>query len=70
MGMAMNGFTIDGDVFKLIINEEGQYSIWPAEKSTPSGWKDLGFSGNKAECSDYADKNWTDMRPLSLQKAL
>ncbi len=66
----INAYTIDGDLLKVIINGEGQYSIWPAKKETPAGWKECGFSGSKTECSDYVDANWTDMRPLSLQKAM
>jgi len=66
----VNAYTIDGDLLKVIVNEEGQHSIWPAKKETPAGWTETGFSGSKAECSTYVDTHWTDMRPLSLQKAM
>jgi MbtH protein len=66
----VDAYTIDGDLLKVIVNEEGQYSIWPEKKETPAGWKETGFSGSKAECSEYVDKVWTDMRPISLQKAM
>ena len=66
----VDAYTIDGDLLKVIINDEGQYSIWPAKKETPAGWTEVGFSGSKAECSEHVDKVWTDMRPLSLQKAM
>ncbi len=66
----VDDFTIDGDLHKVLINEEGQYSIWPAGQNAPSGWKETGPVGSKAECSAYVDANWTDMRPLSLQKAM
>jgi MbtH protein len=62
----MTGFDIDGTHFKAITNQEGQYSIWPFYKKIPDGWSDAGFSGTKAECSGYVDKNWSDMRPKSL----
>ena len=65
-----DAYTIDGDLLKVIINLEGQYSIWPAKKETPAGWKETGFSGTKTECSEYVDREWTDMRPLSLQLAM
>lgn len=66
----VNAYTIDGDLFKVIKNEEGQYSIWPAKKQTPAGWSETGFTGSKSESSAYVDREWTDMRPLSLQKAM
>jgi MbtH protein len=66
----MNGLTIDGDLFKVLVNTEGQYSLWPAKKTAPDGWQETPFTGNKAECAAYVDENWKDMRPLSLQKAM
>jgi MbtH protein len=66
----INSYTIDGDVFKVLINDEGQYSLWPSAQSAPDGWREVGFTGGMQECSDYVDKNWVDMRPLSLQKAM
>ena len=44
----VDAYTIDGDLFKVIINDEDQYSIWPEKKEVPAGWKDVGFSGSKA----------------------
>jgi MbtH protein len=66
----VNGYTIDGDVFKVLINEEEQYSIWPERKAAPEGWKEVGFVGSKAEVTQYVDKHWVDMRPASLRKAM
>ena len=66
----VDAYTIDGDLLKVIINAEGQYSIWPAKKETPAGWKETGFAGSKTECSQYVDQEWTDMRPISLQVAM
>ena len=66
----VDDFTIDGDLHKVLVNEEGQYSIWPAGQQAPDGWKEAGQTGTKAECSAYVDANWADMRPLSLQKEM
>jgi MbtH protein len=66
----VNAYTIDGDLFKVIINDEEQYSIWPEQKETPAGWREVGFTGSKVEVSAYIDQHWTDMRPLSLRKAM
>lgn len=66
----INAYTIDGDLFKVIKNSEGQYSLWPEQKTTPEGWVETGFTGSKTEASAYVDREWTDMRPLSLQRAM
>jgi len=54
--------------YKVVLNEEQQYSIWPTWKPDPPGWRDEGKRGTKQECLDHIDKVWTDMRPLSLRK--
>lgn len=56
--------------FTVVINHEEQYSIWPTYKQIPDGWRAAGKAGKKAECLAYIDEVWTDMRPLSLRKAL
>ena len=60
----------DTTVYKVVINDEEQYSIWVAERPNPPGWHDVGKTGLKAECLSYIDEVWTDMRPLSLRKAM
>jgi MbtH protein len=58
----------DTTVYKVVVNHEEQYSIWPADKDNPLGWRDAGKSGSKTECLAYIKEVWTDMRPLSLRK--
>jgi MbtH protein len=60
----------DRRVFAVVINHEEQYSIWPADYDYPLGWNDAGFRGTKAECLQHIASVWTDMRPLSLRKAM
>jgi uncharacterized protein YbdZ (MbtH family) len=60
----------DTTVYKVVVNHEEQYSIWPASRDNPLGWKDGGKEGPKAECLEYIQTVWTDMRPLSLRKAM
>ncbi|NUR88566.1 MAG: MbtH family NRPS accessory protein [Nonomuraea sp.] len=55
---------------KVVLNEEEQYSIWPADRENPSGWFDAGFSGTKEECLEHIERVWTDMRPKSLREAM
>ena len=59
-----------GTVFKVVVNHEAQYSIWPADRENALGWKDAGKTGPKAECLAYIKEVWTDMRPLSLRKKM
>ncbi len=55
---------------QVVVNDEEQYSIWPAGRALPPGWREAGFSGGKQECLDYIDRVWTDMRPRSLREAM
>jgi len=60
----------DNTIYKVVVNEEGQYSIWPADRENALGWMDVGKQGTKRECLDYIETVWTDMRPLSLRKKM
>jgi MbtH protein len=58
----------DTTVYKVVVNDEEQYSIWPAGKDNALGWKDAGKSGTREECLAHIRQVWTDMRPLSLRR--
>lgn len=60
----------DKTVYKVVVNHEEQYSIWPAERENAPGWNDAGKTGTKAECLAHIEEVWTDMRPLSLRKKM
>jgi MbtH protein len=60
----------DRTTYKVVVNDEEQYSIWPAERENALGWRDAGKSGTKEECLGYVKEVWTDMRPLSLRKQM
>jgi MbtH protein len=62
--------TEDNRTYKVVVNHEEQYSIWPAERVNPLGWTDVNKVGPKAECLAYIKEVWTDMRPLSLRKQM
>ena len=55
---------------KVVLNDEGQYSVWPQERANPPGWHDEGFSGTKQDCLEHIDAVWTDMRAKSLWVAM
>jgi MbtH protein len=57
-------------LYRVVLNAEEQYSIWPTSKESPAGWKDAGKSGSKTECLAYISQVWTDIRPLSLRRHL
>ncbi len=58
----------DAAIYKVVVNDEEQYSIWPSGKDNALGWKDAGKSGSREECLAYIGEVWTDMRPLSLRR--
>jgi MbtH protein len=60
----------DQTVYRVVVNHEEQYSIWSMHRELPLGWRDAGKSGLKQECLDWIQEVWTDMRPLSLRKAM
>ena len=60
----------DTTVYKVVVNHEEQYSIWPADRENALGWRDAGKSGSKQEGLDHIKEVWTDMRPLSLRKRM
>lgn len=60
----------DTTIYQVVVNQEEQYSIWPADRDMPLGWSAAGKSGTKAECLAYIEEVWTDMRPLSLRRAM
>jgi len=71
--MKMSGNNADREdttIYKVVMNHEEQYSIWPDYKEIPRGWKHVGRTGPKAECLAYIKDVWTDMRPLSLRKKM
>jgi MbtH protein len=60
----------DTAIYKVVVNHEEQYSIWPADRELPLGWREAGKSGPKADCLAHIKEVWTDMRPLSLRKQM
>jgi MbtH protein len=60
----------DRQQYKAVVNDEEQYSIWPAHRENPLGWRDAGKTGTKQECLAYIEQVWTDMRPRSLREAM
>lgn len=60
----------DSEHYTVVVNDEEQYSIWPADREVPAGWRTVGVSGSKEECLAHIETVWTDMRPLSLRRQM
>ena len=60
----------DNTIYKVVVNHEEQYSLWPIDRENPRGWRDAGKNGSRLECLAYIKEVWTDMRPLSLRKKM
>jgi len=60
----------DDGQFRVVVNDEGQYSLWPDDRDPPRGWHDEGTRGTKQDCLDRIKTVWTDLRPISLRKQM
>jgi MbtH protein len=56
--------------YRVVRNDEEQYSIWPADRPAPPGWTPTDVTGVKAECLAHISRVWTDLRPRSLREAM
>jgi MbtH protein len=54
--------------YKVIVNHEEQFKVWPAATANPRGWSDAGKTGTRDECIDHVEKVWTDMRPRNWRE--
>lgn len=55
--------------YKVVMNAEGQYSLWPYQRANPVGWDEAGKTGSRDDCLDYIADVWTDLRPRSVRAA-
>ena len=69
-GMAMNPFEDPDAMYLVLVNDEGQHSLWPVFVDVPDGWNAVFGEAGREECLDYIEKSWTDMRPKSLIAAM
>lgn len=61
-----NPFDDEAGEFAVLVNEEGQYSLWPTFKEIPAGWTAVLPKGARHECLAYVEEHWSDMRPKTL----
>jgi MbtH protein len=65
-----NAFEDENGQHCVIVNDEGQYSLWPTFKNVPARWSTVGPRGSRRDCLEYIEKHWTDMRPKTLIKQM
>lgn len=63
----LNVSDADKEEYCVLVNADGQYSLWSAFRELPAGWVQTGPSGSRQVCLDWIESNWTDMRPRSAQ---
>jgi len=68
--VATNPFEDENGAYHVLINDEGQHSLWPSFVEIPNGWTIILKSDTRAACLEFINKNWTDMRPKSLIAAM
>jgi len=54
--------------YRVVVNDEEQYSIWPLYKADPPGWVEAGVAGTRDECLAHIRAVWQDMRPRSVRE--
>ena len=64
--VATNPFEDEDADYFVLINDEGQHSLWPVFADVPDGWEVIFGEDKRQACLDFIEKNWTDMRPNSL----
>jgi MbtH protein len=60
----------DATVYRVVVNAEEQYSIWPEDRPSPPGWTYVWGPAAKQECLAHIERTWTDLRPLSLRRRM
>ena len=61
-----NPFEDENGTYIVLINDEGQHSLWPQSINVPDGWTTVHPSDSRQACLQYIETHWTDMRPRSL----
>ncbi|MFE5399112.1 MbtH family protein [Streptomyces sp. NPDC056568] len=65
-----NPFEDTEATYVVLVNDEGQHSLWPSFAEVPAGWSVVVSETDRQSCLDFINENWTDMRPKSLVEAM
>lgn len=67
--MSTNPFDDETGTFIVLINGEEQHSLWPSFADIPAGWRQVYGEAARADCLQYVEEHWPDMRPKTLREA-
>ncbi|NUP53958.1 MAG: MbtH family protein [Catenulispora sp.] len=65
-----NPFEDEEAAYLVLVNDEGQHSLWPEFVEVPAGWREVFRGARKADALAYVEEHWTDLRPASLAAAM
>ena len=65
-----NPFEDPDGTYHVLVNDEGQHSLWPSFAQIPAGWRSALGPSPREDCLSYVEENWTDLRPASLREQL
>ncbi|WP_217239031.1 MbtH family protein [Streptomyces sp. AC555_RSS877] len=68
--MSTNPFDDADGRFLVLVNDEGQHSLWPSFAEVPGGWTVVLDENTREACLDFIEANWTDLRPRSLATSM
>jgi MbtH protein len=66
----INPFENEESTYHVLVNDEGQYSLWPSFIDVPKGWTVVLELSTRQRCVEYVNEHWTDMRPKSLIQSM
>ncbi|RSM50339.1 MbtH family protein [Actinoplanes sp. ATCC 53533] len=61
-----NPFERDDIRYRVLVNHEGQHSLWPEVIDVPAGWRKVFGEESREACLSYIEESWPDIRPASL----
>lgn len=59
-----NPFDNDDLSFTVLVNDLGQYSLWPEFAPSPSGWRPCFGPDTRQACLDYVERHWLSINPF------
>ncbi|MFF3272717.1 MbtH family protein [Streptomyces chrestomyceticus] len=65
-----NPFENPDSTYLVLVNDEGQHSLWPSFADVPAGWTVAHGEDTRDACLAHVEEHWTDMRPKSLVRVM
>lgn len=60
----LNPFDDEQLIFTVLINDRGEYSLWPEFAPQPQGWRQCHGPASRVICLDYIERSWTSINPF------